>query len=223
MTKSKAIKVDLAKLEEKHNKQTEKIFKNILASDGNNEEKIGLYNYTIKKGQDINVNNILSYPTDLLLGLKELKNNSVDIADVYTQEIEGRKLADGTVQLKKQFLAYGYTGRVDKDALAITTLNKKSTSKIEKAVEKQITKILNDVPKVLKKGKDLTNYQIIKEPIDTSLTHANDVLSYPIVPLLTLNNLSKQGINICKSYETNIDGQDYLIINADLSKLGNKE
>ena len=221
MAKNNGIKINLSKLEEKHFKQTEKAFKNILKINEESEEKVNLYNYTIKKGQDINVNNVLSYPTDLLLGLKELKNNSVDIVDVYTEEVEGKKLADGTVQTKKQFLAYGYTGRVNKEDLAITTLGKKTTSKIEKAVEKQITKILNDIPKASKKGQDLTNYQIIKEPIDTSLTHANDVLSYPIVPLLTLNNLSKQGINICKSYETNIDGQDYLIINADISNLGN--
>jgi len=119
----------------------------------------------------------------------------------------------------KTFFAEGYTKRIVPENLQKTTVTSKNTSKVEKAVEKQINSIYKSITKASKTGANLSDSIIIKEPIDTSLTHCNDVLSYPLVPLLTLNNLCKNGIEISSSYTQNIDGQDYLIVKANLNSL----
>jgi len=213
------LEADLSKLEEKNSKKIIKTF-NGLQKESNLTQKTKVYEYKLKSKENIDcLTNVLSYPTELLLGLKELKNNSIDISNMYITENESKENKNGEIKKVKAFFAEGYINRINKDNLGITTLTAKTTPKVEKAVEKQISNVYLNAEKASKKGRDLTNYTIIKEPIDTSLTHSNDVLSYPLVPLLTLNDLYKKGVYISESYTTNIDGQDYLIINANLESL----
>lgn len=211
--------IDLTKLEEKNSKKIAKTFKS-FQKESNISNKVKVYEYKLKTNESINcLDDILSYPTELLLGLKELKNNSIDISNSYIEESNGKENKNGEIKKVRSFLAEGYINRINKESLCVTTLSPKTTPKVEKAIEKQISNICLNANKANKKGEDLTNYTIIKEPIDTSLTHANDVLSYPLVPLLTLNDLYKKGVYVSDSYTTNIKGQDYLIINANIENL----
>ena len=71
MNKNKTI--DLTNIGEKHSKKTEKMFK--IISKKNDGSKVKAYEYKCKSNENIIDGNILTYPTELLLGLKELKNN----------------------------------------------------------------------------------------------------------------------------------------------------